>query len=42
LMDLETWKPPFALDTKLLGVSVSTDIGTQGGKSLLGHDMSFI
>ena len=29
-MNLETWKPPFALDTTLLGVSVSTDIGTQG------------
>jgi hypothetical protein len=23
-------KPPFTLDTKLLGVSVSTDIGTEG------------
>jgi len=41
-MNLETWKPPFALDTKLLGVSASTDIGTQGqglkaeGQSLKG------
>ena len=27
-MALETWKPPLA--TKLLGVSVSIDIGTEG------------
>ncbi len=34
-MHLETRKPPFTLDRKLLGVSVSTDIGTQGSGGCL-------
>jgi hypothetical protein len=39
-MSLETGKPPFALDSKLLEVSVSIDIGAEGdqtrGGSLFG------